>query len=74
MVEAIDEVKRIRPSSRATMSRTTCLARCTVERTLTSMSFSSSWRSVSVAKAPPAPIPALSATASTGRPAELISA
>src|SRR4051812_13323005 len=50
------------------MSRTRSLARCTVERTLRSTRRSSWRRSVSVAKAPPAPMPAFSAAASTGRP------
>src|SRR5919202_292169 len=68
MVEAIEDVKRIRPSPRATMSRTTYLARWTVERTLRSTSSSSCSRSVS-ANGPPMPMPAFSAAAPSGRPA-----
>jgi len=67
MVEAIEEVKRMRPASRATMSCTTSLQRWTVERTLRSISRSSLRSSVSRAKSPPAPIPALRTRASTGR-------
>src|SRR4051812_46688239 len=56
------------------MSRTMCLARWTVERTLRSMIRSSSSSEVSVANAPPAPTPALSATAATGLPSAWIRA
>ena len=69
MVEAIEEVKRTRPSSRSTMSRTTCLARWTVERTFRSMISSSSSSAVPFTNAPPAPRPAFNATAATGRSA-----
>ena len=58
----------MRPSSRSAMPATTSLQRWTVLRTLRSISFSSSASTVSVAKAPPAPMPALSARTSTGRP------
>src|SRR5215212_631185 len=60
-----------RPALRAFMSRSTSLARCTVERQLRSTRRSSCERSVPSApsaNAPPTPMPALSASASTGRP------
>ena len=68
IVAAIDEVIRTRPSLRATMSFSNRLARWTVDVTLTSMISSSSARSMST-NAPPCPTPALSAAASSGRPA-----
>jgi hypothetical protein len=66
MVEAIDEVNSTRPSPRAAMSRSTCLARTTVDRTFRSTIDSSSSRSFST-KGPPLPTPALRAAAASGR-------
>ena len=67
MVDAIDEAISTRPSPRAVMSRSTSLARCTVDPTLRSITSNSSARSMS-RNAPPRPMPALSAAASSGRP------
>ena len=71
MVEAIEEVNSTLPRPVVTMSATTCLVRCTVERTLRSIRRSSVSSGVSLANAPPMPIPALRAKASTGRPPAL---
>ena len=68
MVDAIDEVMRMRPALRRFMSRSTSLARCTVERQLRSTMRSSCRRSVPSANSPPIAMPAFSASASAGRP------
>ena len=47
IMDAIEDVNSTRPEPRATMSGSTRLARCTVDVTLTAMTFSSSSSSVS---------------------------
>src|SRR4051812_44765046 len=74
IMDAIDDVNSTRPAPRAFMSGRMRFARCTVEVTLTSMTFSSSLSSVWVVKSPPMPRPALIAMASTGRPASRMAA
>ena len=67
---ATDEVIRIRPRPRATMSFPNSFTRCTTCLMFRSIIRSSSESSVSRTKSPPTPTPALAASASTGRPSD----
>jgi hypothetical protein len=67
-VAATDEVTSSRPASRSTMAGSTRLARWTTAVTLTAISRRSSSREMPLVKSPFTPIPALRATASSGRP------
>src|SRR5690606_32388028 len=65
--DTTDDVMSIRPEPTRNMSFSNRCARCTVERTLTSMTERTSSSSAST-NAPPIPTPALSATAAGTRP------
>src|SRR5918993_6052287 len=68
MVAATEEVISTRPWPRSTIPGRARLARWTTAVTLTAISSRSSSSGMSLVKSPLTPIPALSATASSGRP------